>query len=300
MIDSDRLHAFAVFAEDANLSRAAARLHLSQPAVHAQIRKLSEELGVPLYRRVGRGLSLTKEGAELAAYARETEERASEFVARLKGEGAERRVVLAAGAGALLHVLGPALRSFTRAFSGRLDVVTADGPTAVGLVARGEAHVGVAALDATPLPSLQDESLELRSITDVKQLLVVPTSHPLAKKRHALLADLEGERLVLPPRGRPQRVALEAAFAARGVTIREGALATGWDLVVHLVSLGIGLAIVNGSVRLPAGLVGLTLRELPPIRYVAFARRRPRPDPAALLEAMTKQVMTKQAPGKRG
>lgn len=297
MIDSDRLHVFAVFAEDTNLSRAAARLHLSQPAVHAQIRKLSDELGVPLYRRVGRGLALTKEGVELAAFARETEERDAEFVARLKGEAgeAERRVVLAAGAGALLHVLGPALRAFTRSYSGRLDVVTVDGPTAAGLVVRGEAHVGVAALDAAPLPSLQDESLEVRPITDVKQLLVVPRGHRLAKKRHASLADLEGERLVLPPRGRPQRVALEAAFAARGIMVREGALATGWDLVVHLVSLGIGLAVVNASVRLPAGLVSIELRELPAIRYVAFARRRPRPDPAALLEAMTKPAGSKRA-----
>lgn len=295
MIASDRLHVFAVFAEDANLSRAAARLRLSQPAVHAQIRKLSEELGVPLYRRVGRSLELTKEGADLAAFARETEERDAEFVARLKGEAAERRVVLAAGAGALLHVLGPALRAFTRTYSGRLDVVTADGPTATGLVTRGEAHVGVAAIDAAPLPSLQDENLEVRPVSEVKQLLVMPSGHRLAKKRHAMLADLEGERLVLPPRGRPQRVALEAAFAARGVTIREGALATGWDLVVHLVSLGIGLAVVNGSVRLPAGLVSVELRELPPVRYVAFARRRPRPDPAALLEAMTKHANPKRA-----
>ncbi len=64
MISSDRLHTFAVFAEDNNLSRAAKRLHLSQPAVHAQLKALADELGVPLYQRAGRGLVLTKEGVD--------------------------------------------------------------------------------------------------------------------------------------------------------------------------------------------------------------------------------------------
>jgi hypothetical protein len=50
---TSRLRAFAAFAEDANMSRAARRLHLSQPAVHAQLRRLSEALGAPLYQRLG-------------------------------------------------------------------------------------------------------------------------------------------------------------------------------------------------------------------------------------------------------
>lgn len=104
-LDETALRTFASFAEDANLSRAAKRLHLSQPAVHAQIKRLEEALAVPLYRRVGRTLALTREGVEVAAFAREQAERTRELVARVRGEPDEARVVLAAGAGALLHVL---------------------------------------------------------------------------------------------------------------------------------------------------------------------------------------------------
>src|SRR6185436_6917897 len=85
-IESSWLRAFAAFAEDPNLSRTARRLHLSQPAVHAQLARLSEALAVPLYRRAGRALVLTREGTEVAAFARESEERAREIVARMRGE----------------------------------------------------------------------------------------------------------------------------------------------------------------------------------------------------------------------
>src|SRR5688500_9793179 len=131
MLPSDALHTFAVFAEDANLSRAARRLHLSQPAVHAQLKRLAEALEVPLYHRVGRGLALTREGVEVAAFARDLEERTAELRAALRGDRGERRVVLAAGGGAIVHVLGAGLRAFARSAAGRdvrVDVTTADAP----------------------------------------------------------------------------------------------------------------------------------------------------------------------------
>jgi LysR family transcriptional regulator, low CO2-responsive transcriptional regulator len=284
MIPSDWLRAFAVFAEDANLSRAAKRLHLSQPAVHAQLRKLSDSLGVPLYQRAGRGLVLTKEGLEVAAFARDAEERSRDLVARLGGADAtDPRVVLAAGAGALLHVLGEGMRSFSRTYAGRLEILTADTTAATDVVARGVAHVGVIAIAAGASSSAE---LEAHRITEVGQLVVMPRDHRLARRRRATLADLEGERLVLPPEGRPQRVALDAALAAKAVRITAGAIATGWELTLRLVELGAGLAVVNASVRIPRGLVARPLSELPRIRYLALTRRRPREHVAALVAAL--------------
>jgi DNA-binding transcriptional LysR family regulator len=286
MIPSDWLRAFAVFAEDANLSRSAKRLHLSQPAVHAQLRKLSELLGVPLYQRAGRGLVLTKEGTEVAAFARDAEERARDLVARLGGtDASDPRVVLAAGAGALLHVLGDGMRSFSRTYAGRLEILTADTAAATDAVARGVAHVGVIAI-AADASSTTSTELEAHRITEVGQLVVVPRDHRLAKRRRASVADLDGERLVLPPEGRPQRVALDAALAANGVRVTAGAIAVGWELTLRLVELGAGLAIVNASVRIPRGLIARPLAELARIRYLAVTRRRPRAQVAQLVAAL--------------
>jgi LysR family transcriptional regulator, low CO2-responsive transcriptional regulator len=285
MIPSDWLHAFAVFADDANLSRAAKRLHLSQPAVHAQLRKLSEALGVPLYQRVGRGLALTREGTEVAAFARDAEERSRDLVSRLRGEGeGEQRVVLAAGAGALLHVLGEGMRAFSRAYAGRLEIVTADASAAADAVTRGAAHVGVFAALADAVPPYPE--LALHRITEVGQLVVIPRDHRLAKRRRLSLGDLDGERLVMPPEGRPQRMMLDRLFAARGVRVTAGAIATGWELTLRLALLGSGLAIVNASVKVPRGLVARPLTELPRVRYEALTRRRPREAVASLVRAL--------------
>lgn len=280
MIVSDEMYGLSVFAEDASFSRAAKRLHLTQPAVHAQIKRLADVVGVPLYRKVGRNVVLTPAGAELAAFARDAQERGMELVARLRGESAEKRVVLAAGPGALLHVISEGLHAFSRTYDGRLEILTADATAAIDAVRTGVAHVGVAAVDAPP------EGLDVRRVAEVPQVLAVPRDHRLAKKRTISIEDLDGERLVLPPAGRPQRAVLDAAFAAKGIRVTAGALAVGWELVVHLVTLGVGGAIVNGSVQLPRTLVGRPVRELPRVRYWAFTRASARADARALTAAL--------------
>lgn len=282
MLSSERLRTFAVFAEDQNLSRAAKRLHLSQPAVHAQLKALSEELGgIPLYQRAGRGLVLTKEGVEIAAFARELEARTNEVVARLRGETETRTVILAAGAGALVHLLAPGLRSFSRAKRGaRVEVVTADAKQAVELVRSGQAHVGVGVLDSPP------PDLEAHTLARATQCAVMTSEHPHASKRRLTLADLEGEPLIVPPEGGPQRAALEAAFAAKNVTMHVSAVARGWDVVLKLASVGVGIGIVNDTCAIPRGLVALPLRELNAAVYRAFTRQRPRTDARDLLREL--------------
>ncbi len=279
MIPSEWLHAFAVFAEDANMSRAARRLHLSQPAVHAQLKKLEAEIGVPLYRRVGRGLALTKEGSVVAAFARDEAERVDALLRELRGETGERCVVLAAGGGAIVHVLGGGVHAFTRKGAARVEVVTADAKHALDLVRRGLAHVGVAALDAPPA------DLDVHELVETPQVVVAPRDHRLAKKRSATLADLEGERIVAPPEGGPQRAALDAALAAHHVKVAVSATARGWDVVLRLVELRVGLGIVNGTCTIPRALVARPLRELPRVTYYAFTRPRPRADVVELVRA---------------
>lgn len=58
-LQGDALRAFAVFARHRNFTSAAAELLISQPSLHVKINKLARTLGVPLYRRQGRGLVLT-------------------------------------------------------------------------------------------------------------------------------------------------------------------------------------------------------------------------------------------------
>ncbi|HZO84013.1 MAG TPA: LysR family transcriptional regulator [Verrucomicrobiae bacterium] len=59
------LRTFVAIADAGGVHRAAARLHLSQPAVSRQIQTLETDLGVPLFDRIGRRVQLTSEGEDL-------------------------------------------------------------------------------------------------------------------------------------------------------------------------------------------------------------------------------------------
>ena len=275
MIDSDRLDAFVAFAEALSFTAAARSLHLSQPALHVKIRKLSEELGVPLYRRAGRTLVLTPEGRRVLAHARDARARDDALIEDLRGLPA-RPVVLAAGEGALLHLLGPAIREFRRQ-GGALRVLTRDRAGTVEAVRMGEAQLGVTTLDAPP------DDLAADVLARSGLVVAVPRTHRMARRRTLGLGDLAGCDLVLPLPGRPLRDAVARALSARGIDWTSSVEATGWELQLHFASLGLGLAIVNDFCRMPKGLVARPLRGIDPVTYHVIRRRSALPASVTML-----------------
>ena len=263
------LRSFVAFAERRNFTHAAEALHVSQPALHVQVQKLAEALGVPLYRKVGRELVLTVEGEKLAAFAREIEERSAEFLDELATGSSHQRVVLCAGEGAFLYLLGPTIRSFTKKETTALELMTADAIGTIDAVRSGTAHIGVLSLETTP-PDLTAELM-----TEVPHMIVFPKNHRLAKKRRLGLADLDEEALIVPPQGRPLRTTIEQRLTEAGSRLRVAVEASGWEVMLHFVSLGVGAAIVNGCCKLPRGLRGIPLKELPNVRYQILSRRGP-------------------------
>ncbi|MEZ4237263.1 MAG: LysR family transcriptional regulator [Myxococcota bacterium] len=267
MIRSDRLAHFVAFAEERSFTRAARRLHLSQPALHLQIRQLADEIGVPLYVREGRALRITPAGERLCAFGREVADRTERLVAELRGEVAG-PVILCAGEAITRYRLVAAIRAHPEP----LRLVIGDAEQAMAHVADGRAHVGVvgavpprAGLRATPL-------------LEVPQVLAVPEGHRLAGAPSVALAALAGEALVVPPPGRPHREALARAL---GSTPWQVALEVhGWDLMLQLVAAGLGLAVVNGIVPAPAGVALVPVRDLPPVRYDVVVRAGAPPIPA--------------------
>ena len=263
MLEADAVHAFGVFAEYRNFTTAAKALHLSQPSLHAKIRKLQAGLGIDLYERDGRALRLTSAGERLAVYACDAGRQAADVVAELRLGSAP--VTLAAGRGAFRWVIGDGVRRL--AASGReLRVLTVGRDGALDAVSAGRVDVAVVAHDPPSRP------LRAREIAAYPQVLVVPRRHALARRDDVSLADLDGLALVVPPAGRPHRRTLDRALLDAGVAWRAAAEVDGWDLLVHFASLGIGATVVNGCVRPPAGLVAVPVRDLPPVRYWATWR----------------------------
>ena len=274
----DALLAFAEFAEDGNFSRAAIRLHISQPALHTKIAKLSRTLETSLYVRRGRSIEITESGRRVQRFAREMAAATLDFQNELLQVDTPQSVVLVAGEGSYLYLLGHGIRTHLARNRHSLRLLTADGVAAVEAVQSGRAHLGVASLDAVP------DELMAQPLTRVGQVLVVPKRHPLASRRNIKLKDLNGEELIVPPPGRPHRTMLSRMLQSEQVDWRVAVEAAGWEVMLHLVRLGMGLAIVNACCRIPSGVVARPIPDLPALQYYVFSRSRKLPRAAQALK----------------
>jgi DNA-binding transcriptional LysR family regulator len=264
-MDFDSLRSFVVFSELLNFTRAADVLHLSQPALHVKVRKLADDIGMPLYEKSGRQLRLTPAGVATARFGREVEQHAATFRKEVHGEPSREAVVLAAGDGTFLYLLEGAIRRFARS-SGRLRAVTRDWNGTIDDVRAGRAHLGVAPL-ATRI-----EGLTQRLLARVPQVVVAPVGHPLVRGRAVALRDLEGARMIVPPADRPHRVLLGRVLQTAGVRWEPVVEATGWPLTLRFVALGLGIAVVNGFCALPRGVRSRPIEGLPDVHYHLLQR----------------------------
>lgn len=258
----DWLRSFVTFSEHLNLTHAAKALHLSQPALYVQLRKLSDAVGAPLYRRVGRRLQLTPVGVRTERLGREVCERLDTFVMRQTERGERRPLVVAAGEGAFLYLLADPASALQREEPGLpLRLLSVDRDRCLDAVRHGRAHLGVTVLAGVP------DDLDTHAITKVPPMLAVPAAHPLASRAVTWLSDLAGQPLIAPPTPRAHRLLLESLLADAGVTPMVTIEATGWPLVLRLVAAGGGLAIVNGCCHIPEGVVAIPIEGFPRTVY---------------------------------
>lgn len=277
-MELQRLPAFDAFARHLSFTRAAQELHVSQPALHMQVSRLADELGVALYRRVGQRLELTAEGARVAELAARCVSEANRLAESLRLGEPDAPVRLAAGEATHRHLLLPALRALHEAGPPGVALLVRDRAGALEALRRGEADVAVAPIESPP-----PKDLWHRPARVISTRLALPAGHRLARRRTVQLRDLEGESLVLPPPGRPLRLTADALLAAHGVKTTVAVEASGWELLLDLVSIGLGLCPVNETVPLPAGVVSRALPEWPPLTLHVLTR--PDPVPPAVRTA---------------
>ncbi|AVQ83385.1 MULTISPECIES: LysR family transcriptional regulator [unclassified Variovorax] len=279
----DALQSFAVFADTLNFSESARLLHISQPALHAKVRKLAEQLDARLYMRIGGALELTSAGEQVARHARELLALNQRFVKGLAAGRDQPVVTLAAGEGAYLYLLGKALSQFSGpGASPHLQLLTRNRDEAIQAVRAGQAQLGIAPLGTAP------EDLAAVRLTVVGQVLVVPRAHALASRKSVRLRDLKDAQLIVPPEGRPHREMLGRLLQAESVPWQPSLEANGWELMLRFAQLGFGLAVVNACCRIPKGLVAIPLQGYPPLEYHMFhgADRPPTPHAQRLMDAL--------------
>jgi DNA-binding transcriptional LysR family regulator len=281
-VNYDWLFSFVVFADHLNFTRAAKALHITQPALHAQIRKLSEDVGAGLYRRDKRALVLTPEGRRLAAFGREVQARGGDILAELRGEDTRGPVILASGQGAFLYLLGPAIKRFPKD-RWPLRMLTMSGPETLSAVRDARADVGVAVLASMPA------DLDCIAVRRVGQVVLLPRAHRLSKRRSLKPSDLDAESIVVAPEGSPHRMMLSLALATAGAKWSVAVEATGWELMIQFARYGLGITVVNDFCPVPPGLVGVRLKGVPDVEYHVVTRPGPKRESRDTLVRMIRE-----------
>lgn len=172
-------------AQTGSFTRSAEALFLTQPALSRSIRALEEELGQPLFDRVGRRSVLTPFGAEALQRARQLVADADELAGsgRALGEGRSGTVRIGLGAGPGAMLMTPLLKTMATTH-----------PAIHLEVARGHTDVLVAALRARELDALVVDAralspapdLKLANTAEMRGAFMVRPEHPLAQARGPL------------------------------------------------------------------------------------------------------------------
>jgi DNA-binding transcriptional LysR family regulator len=225
-------------------------------------------------------LVLTDAGRKTLAFAREQRERSEQFVNDVSGTAQAQSVVLAAGEGSLLYLLGGALRTFKNEGQGELRLLTRDREGALNAILVAEAHLAVTVTDEVP------SSLIARKLARVGAAAVLPKGHVLARKHRLSVRDLLGEPIIAPAEGRPLRAALARVWRESGAAWAPAFEASGWEVMMRFAALGMGIAIVNDFCTPPPGAVRRSIAGLPSVQYQLLrSRQRPLTPAAEALEA---------------
>jgi DNA-binding transcriptional LysR family regulator len=240
-----QLRAFAAVAEHRHFTRAAAELHVAQPALSQQVRRLEAELGVELFRRTSRSVALTRAGELLLPRARAILSEvagAEEDIQALRGVLAG-RVLLGA-----MQSLGPldlaGLLSDFHAQHPDVDVVLREDTTQrmLQMLAADELDLAIATLDRQRPPGLAARRMYQEDL-----VLAVAPGHPLAHRRRLRIADLPADPFIYFRSGSGLRTATEDALAEAGIEPSVHFETNDLPRVRALVSRGLGVAIMPRS-----------------------------------------------------
>ena len=255
------LRYFVVISEELNFARSAERLHIAPSAVSERIKRLEDELGLQLFERTSRRVSLTPDGRQLLGGARRVISAANELTARAGSLRTER-------IGTLVLAFAPNLGAHAGALLSRL---AADHPEvavvarsmwsaeALASVSRGAASAALVRVPVTD-PLLESELIAVYHDDHV----AVNDDHPMAGAERVSVRAFDGLPILVPDRDTAPHVhdVTVALFQSHDVAPR-------WqhhrlhplEAVLPLVSAGMGSALVHShmaDLRFP----GVTVKPL--------------------------------------
>lgn len=294
-----QLRYFVAVAEHAHFGRAAAELHMAQPALSRAIRQFERELGAELFTRSTRHVALTEAGQVLLADAQDLLARAETLRTRVRQttSGHLGKVRIGCTGSASYGYLTRFMRDLSEELPGldfelETEMLTPDQEKAL---LEGRLDLGI-----LRLPVSSDE-LEWRVVRREPLVAALPATHPLAEVADLTVADLAGVPFITynVASGSVVGSAVLSACQAAGFTPHRVRDVTETATLLALVAAGQGVSLVPDGAR-AMSLDGLVFRDLPDVPTVdlALAWRRQGRAPAVgtILDAVERAATPASAP----
>jgi len=261
-VELRHLRYFVAVAEELHFRRAAERLYVAQPAVSEQIRKLEAELGVRLFDRTHRSVSLTNPGSALLVEARRVlhQVEVAQLAARNARDTVGSRLRIGYLPDALPATVPRALQDLA-SVAPRVDVSLETGSTLALIRAVRDERLDAAVI-ALPAPT---RGLRATSLGHQSLIAALPAADPRGLEPELTLEQLDPERLVMLPRD--ANPALHDAIVA---LCREAGLSPAFvdaaeprvEAVLLAVAAGAGTALLPASVTERYAAPGVRLVEI--------------------------------------
>jgi DNA-binding transcriptional LysR family regulator len=242
-VEIRQLEYFVAVAEEANFTRAAERVHISQSGVSAQIQQLERELGATLIDRSGRTATLTTAGTAALEHARAVLASVT-AVRRAVDEVTELvrgRLVIGMVTACTVTPLFDALAAFHTAHPGvEVTLIEDNSDRLIERVRSGAMDLAlIGAGGVTPA------GLDALTIISERLVACVPAGHPLTTLRPVTLADISAHPIVCLPEGTGIRTVFDQACAAKGIKPEIALQASAPAAVADLAIRGLGVAILS-------------------------------------------------------
>jgi len=258
-VSSRQLRAVLAVAEYRSFIAAAAFLKTSQPALSRTIKQIESTLGVSLFSRSTRQVTITQAGEEFAALAERLLGDLKLGVENMRSLGEQRRgQIIVASIMSLAHASLPAvIAEYTRQFPG-IEIKLREGVqgNVQDDVRSGLADFGVGYVADMPQPFVT-QRLGVETF-----YAVLPARHRLARVKEIELKALKGAVLVSLPTDSRTRRLIDGAAATAGFSFRHPITVNQFATLYSFVRSGVGLTIVPDGARPPASDRALVSRPL--------------------------------------
>ena len=240
-MDLRQLEILQAIAETGSFTACGRKLHVSQSAISRQILLLEEELGEPLFLRVGRQVRMTPAAESLVQLGQRVFLDVRETVGAITDRTRELRgtLRLSGGMTVCLYIFPPLLKHLRRVhphLDVRLTVATAG--RSVQEIRAGRVDAGLLTLP------VQESDLVTVPVLREELLLVTTPTHPLARRRKVTPPDLDGQPFVLFEVGSATRKVIDQFFATEKIEPTIVMDTENVEIIKAMVKTGMGVGIV--------------------------------------------------------